>query len=211
MPAHSTWPSPCPVRIRNPGAATRFSPIKAKTPAIVHDQGKSRHTPKYRGIPVPGRSHHQTCPPHQYHKQLRPPCLPEYQNPGAILDSLPLSRHYQASIKAKTLAIVHNQGISRQPPFLSNDHPIPVLPFQIAVELAYGWFIGTKRQRTGRTPRRPAHARAVTIAPASWSAAALRRFSAPGLTMPMLTEAVIPASSHEYFVSPKIEIKSPTR
>ena len=45
---------PLPSRSPNSETRTRFFPIKAKTPLIVHNQGISRQTPNSRSAPVPG-------------------------------------------------------------------------------------------------------------------------------------------------------------
>ena len=72
-----------------------------KTPAIKANRASSRQTPNSRSAPVLGRSNGQIRRPHHYPKDCQPP-RPEIRFP--------------APIKAKTPAIVHNQGISRHPP-----------------------------------------------------------------------------------------------
>ena len=113
-------------RITRPAAATPHctctatmftlpikAPIKAKTPVIVHDQGISRHPQKNHHAPWTlgawnfigawrlelGASPHPLCAVASLRLCVKP-------NPQPPI---------KASIKAKTPAIVHDQGSSRQP------------------------------------------------------------------------------------------------
>ena len=88
---------------------TRFRPsIKAETPAIKANRAKSSLIKAAMKILLPADNRPQ------------PPSLPGIP-PFATLRlcafalKTPSSNHNQASIKAKNPAIVHNQGISRQP------------------------------------------------------------------------------------------------
>ena len=59
------------------------------------------------------------------------------------------------------------------------------------IDIGLRLILGKKRQRAGRTPGRFAHAGALVVAPAFWSAAALRRFRPARPNKPMLIETAI--------------------
>ena len=90
------------------------APIKAKSPVIVHDQGKSRQTPKFPSAPV-----RWTPGAWPLELQVRPSFFAALRLCAFALkpDRRP---SIKAPIKAKTPAIVHDQGKSRQRPNYSN-------------------------------------------------------------------------------------------
>ena len=90
------------------------APIKAKTPVIVHDQGKSRQMPKFPSAPV-----RWTPGAWPLELQVRPSFFAALRLCAFALkpDRRP---SIKAPIKAKTPAIVHDQGKSRQRPNYSN-------------------------------------------------------------------------------------------
>ena len=97
-PATATPHCPC---TATPFTPPIKAPIKAKTPAIVHDQGKSRQTRKTNTIPsANGAAPYQPrATPWEQANRLSP-----------ALKGRPIP-----PIKAKTPVIVHDQGKSRHP------------------------------------------------------------------------------------------------
>ena len=126
--------------------------IKAKTPAIVPNQGKSRQTVKilFRVFRV-GRGFPSTAFPISEIREPKPDAFPSNQGKSRLIKPYqgkrknfhvtrhpspefhlgdfatprlcvksPASSHNQASIKAKSPVIVHNQGKSRQTPKFPN-------------------------------------------------------------------------------------------
>jgi len=88
---------------------------KAKTPLIVHNQGKSRQTPNSRSAPVPGAATSEPAGRLALPKASAS-SRPEIRNPESV--------HASAQSRQKTPVIVHNQGKSRQTPFFQTGlHP----------------------------------------------------------------------------------------
>ena len=126
-------PSPCPTRSPKSGSRDPISPIKAKTPAIVHDQASSRQPEKiFEDIkPATGLGPWSpaTCrrfelgdmsPSSKAQSCLRTPHGP---SPCPARSPKSGSRDPISPIKAKTPAIVPNQGSSRQTRILWDQHP----------------------------------------------------------------------------------------
>ena len=126
-PGHPPCPAPPPVGIAFacPSNINPYPPlrrvnqaIKAKTPVIVHDQGKSRHPQKKPG-PLGTSLEHG-----DWNCELSRPI------PFAPLRlcAFALKIRHQGSIKAKTPAIKANQASSRQTPFFQTAEDAPQCP-----------------------------------------------------------------------------------